>query len=140
MIQYNDAKYSEQFNLFIEYLFNYAIKEKKITQMLDLLYDIINIKDKYTLNRLYTIMGYPEMIIIQQIKEEEEEEEEQNCYSSSDEDEKEKRKRKKAKNNENNENKSFLPLFGNKLLEDSKNGEVFKYVNNESRKENYLFY
>ena len=132
MIQYNDAKYSEQFNLFIEYLFNYAIKEKKITQMLDLLYDIINIKDKYTLNRLYTIMGYPEMIIIQQIKEEdEEEEEEQNYCISSDEDEKEQRKRKKkAKNIENNENKSFLPLFGNKLFEESKNGEVFKYVNN----------
>ena len=108
IIQYNDCESSNKFNKEItQYLFNYAIKAHKLTKMLDLLYEIINIPDMYTLNRLYSIMGFPELLMVNQNKNENNEKE----------------KLKEEKNNK------FCPLFGYRLLEQSNNGEIYKYVN-----------
>ena len=137
MALYNDGNNTEKFNQFIfGYLFNYAMNERKVKLLMDLLYEIINIKDKYILNRLYFIMGFPEMIIKHQIEEEQNENEYENPLEidSDDDDDDEQKQRivikKKKKEEENNESKQFLPLFGYKLLEQSQNGEIFKYVNN----------
>ena len=110
IIQYDDCEYSTKFNNEItQYLFNYSMENNKLTKMLDLLYEIINIDDKYILNRLYLLMGFPELIMIKQNEGGNEEKEE---------DEKTEIK-----------NSKFCPLFGYKLLEQSKNGEIYKYVN-----------
>ena len=144
IIQYNDKDFSMKFNQFIvRYLFNLGLKEKKLNQIINLMFEIINIKDNYILDRLYLLMGYPEMILKQQIKEEnnddenEEEDSDNDKDSNNDEDSDNdqmqtvKIRRKKIKNEkEDNKKKFFWPLFGNKLLENSENGEIFKYTNN----------
>ena len=138
--QLNSTQYSEKFNKYtMEFLFNHALKEKKVNQMMDLLYEIININDNFILDRLYFIMGYPEFIMKHEIKEEKEEQDFDD-YSDSDEDDnnfseykKEKKREKKEKEEklkEINKNKNFWPVFGNRLLKESANGEIFKYVNN----------
>ena len=141
IIQYNDKNYSMKFNQSIaRYLFGFGLREKKLTIIMDLMFEIINIKDNFILDRLYLLMGYPEMILKQQIKEEKNEDENENENEESDKDSDDdeqiktiKIKRKKVKDEkgkENNEEKHFWPLFGNKLLENSENGEIFKYTNN----------
>ena len=99
--QLNSTQYSEKFNKYtMEFLFNHALKEKKVNQMMDLLYEIININDNFILDRLYFIMGYPELIMKHEIKEEKEEQDFDD-YSDSDEDDnnfseyKKKKKREK---------------------------------------------
>jgi hypothetical protein len=70
LLQYENRNYSEKFNkAVVGDLYNLAMKGKNLKKMMDLLYEIINIKDNYILNRLYVIMGFPEMLINQQIKE-----------------------------------------------------------------------
>ena len=129
ILQFKDKKYSNEFNInVIGFLFNHALKEKKLIQMMDILFEIINIKDKNILDRLYLIMGYPEMIVKHQIKEDKEDKEEEDEDDSDNEGKREKEKNEEYK--ENDEEKSFWPLFGYRLLEKSENGEVYKYVNN----------
>ena len=119
LMEYNNQEDSQKLNLeIIPNLFEYALKNKKVTQLLDLLLKIININDDYTLDRLYLLMGFPEIIIKHQIKDGEEEEE----------DEKNNNEIKENKKKEK-ENKKFFPLFGNRLLKESRNGEIYKYVN-----------
>ena len=121
IIQYKEESYSNNFNQEITpFLFNYAVSNNKLTQLLDLLYEIININDDYILNRLYYIMGIPEIIIKHQIKEEEDMENDENEF----------------KDNEK-ENKKFWPLFGCRLLDKSKNGEIYKYINSNKAHENH---
>ena len=60
------------------YLFGFGLREKKLTIIMDLMFEIINIKDNFILDRLYLLMGYPEMILKQQIKEEKNEDENEN--------------------------------------------------------------
>ena len=132
--QYNDLKYSDKFNTeIIPFLFNFSIKNNKITQLLDLLYEIISINDKYILNRLQILMGFPEIILKYQIKETEEGEEEEE-----DEDEVNNIQlvKKKKIEKEKNANK-FFPLFGYRLLKESQNGEIYKYISNNKIYEKY---
>ena len=127
ILEYKDKEFTNKFNnLNIQFLFNQAIKEKKLTQMMDLLYEIINIKDQLTLNRLYLLMGYPEMIFKQQIKEDQDTGQDEDDNDDED-------NIKKEKNDEDDQKKKekhFWPLFGYRLIKKSENGEVFKYVNN----------
>ena len=65
-----DINEEKKFNkLIIPSLFNYALKNNQLKKLLDLLLLIINIKDEYTLERLYLIMGFPQIIIEKQQKE-----------------------------------------------------------------------
>ena len=125
ILQYNDSDYSEEFNKNnIQFLFNFAIKNQKLTQILDLLFEIINIKDQYTLDRLYYIMGFPDIIIYQQ-KDNDKKDDDVDSDSENDEEKNE----EQNKISENKKNK-FWPLIGCGLLRESKNGEIYKYVNN----------
>jgi hypothetical protein len=141
---YKAETFSSQFNkTMIPLLFEKAVKHKKLTAILDLLIDIINIKDEFTLKRLYIIMGYPEIILKEKIKNNEQdkddsdEEEKETEYNNinkdmdsneqkedkKDEEEEEKKKEKKEGKNE------YFPLFGYRLFKESENGELYKYVN-----------
>ena len=124
ILQYNDDDYSDEFNKNnIKILFNFAIKNQKLTQMLDLLFEVINIKDQYILNRLYYIMGFPDIIILQQ--------KDNDKNEDVDSDSKNDEEKKEEKNNiSENKNNKFWPLIGCGLLKKSKNGEIYKYVNN----------
>ena len=67
ILQYNNKIFTERFNqIIIVSFFKYYLERNQITQILDLLYEIINIQDEYLLNRLNVIMGYPQMIVKQQ--------------------------------------------------------------------------
>ena len=66
-IDYQDFEEKNKFfRLIIPFLFNYALKNNELKQLLDLLFKIINIKDEYTLERLYLLMGFPQIIIEKQ--------------------------------------------------------------------------
>ena len=130
ILEYNDKASSEKLNHFtVGYLCNYAIKEKSLDKMMDLLYEIINIKDNYILYRLYIIMGFPEMLVKQQIKEEKNENIMDIDSDDDDDESKQNLMRELGKEEEDNNNKDFFPLFGNNLLQKSENGEIFKYTN-----------
>ena len=130
IIQYNDSKFSDKFNIdIVPFLFNFSIKNNQLTQLLDILFEIINIKDSFTLKRLYIIMGYPDIIVKHQIKDED-------CVEDDDDDDDDyggirniKIVKKKKVENENS-TKKFFPLFGYRLLKESQNGEVYKYISN----------
>ena len=129
LLQYENRNYSEKFNkAVVGDLYNLAMKGKNLKKMMDLLYEIINIKDNYILNRLYAIMGFPEMVIKQQIKEDKYEDVIE-IDSDDDEEEQERKLLILKEKEEEAKKKQFLPLFGNKLLQQLENGEIFKYTN-----------
>ena len=80
--EYDDERFSRIFNdQGISRVFDYALKKKKLKEMLTVFFAIINIKDNLTINRLYQIMGFPYMIIKnkkEKIKEEIKKDEEKN--------------------------------------------------------------
>ena len=138
MVQHGEKDYSIEYNkMYIQYLFVEEIKKKKLTQILDLLFEIINIKDKFVLDRLYEIMGYPELIL-EKSKPINVKEKVSNIYNEYDDDDSDNdnndynKEDKKEIMQDNNENKdiTFWPLFGGELLKKSENGEMYRYVNN----------
>ena len=138
LTQYNDSNLSDKFNKkIISSLYNYAIRANKLTQLFDLLYEIISINDEYILNRLYLIMGYPEIIIKHQIKDQDEDDENEENENKLGKEDKE---NIKDKDKNKVENKSFWPLFGCTLFEKSNNGEIFKYVNTIKIYETHCIY
>ena len=111
-LDYNDTEEKSNFNkLIIPSLFNYALKNEQMIQLLDLLFKVINIKDKFTLERLYLIMGFPQMII-------EKQDNESNESSVNFEE--------KYKNNY----EEFWPKFGVSYMKSNNTEEIFKYVSN----------
>ena len=135
---YRSENFSNEFNkAIIPLLYEEAAKNNKLTTILDILIDIINIKDGFTLKRLYLIMGYPEIILKETIKNNEQEnsdsdEEEKDTENNNinkdidDNDQKEDKKEEQKKERDKNE---FFPLFGYRLFKESENGELYKYVN-----------
>ena len=114
-INIKDINEEKKFNkLIIPSLFNYALKNNQTKKLLDLVFQIINIKDEYTLERLYLIMGFPQIIIEKQP----EDEEDKNEISFNGE--------------ENNEidDDDFWPKFGLPYLQKYKTEEMFKYISN----------
>ena len=126
--EYDDERFSRIFNdQGISSVFDYALKKKKLKEMLTVFFAIINIKDNLTINRLYQIMGFPYMIIKnkkEKIKEEIKKDEEKNINKIEDleiniEEEKEKEKEKDII--------TIFPKFGCKLLEENKENEIYFY-------------
>ena len=106
-IDFKDINEQKHFNkLIITSLFNYALKSNQTKKLLDLLYKVINIKDEYTLQRLYLIMGFPQMII-----------EKQDYQNESDE-------------NRGLEDEDFWPAFGLSYLYKYETEEMYKYISN----------
>ena len=109
-INYKDFREKNNFNdIIIPSLFNYALKSNQIKSLMDLLYKIINIKDEFTLERLYLIMGFPQMIIEKQKKFNEEEENKENTTLT--------------------EHENYWPKFGIPFIKNYSN-EIYKYISN----------
>ena len=141
---YRAENFTNQFNkTIIPLLYEVAVENNKLVTILDILIDIINIKDEFTLKRLYIIMGYPEIILKEKIKnneqdnsdsdEEEKDTENNNIDKDMDdndqkEDKKDKEEEKQKKDKKESKNE-FFPLFGYRLFKESENGELYKYVN-----------
>ena len=99
--QFNNQEKSEKFNSeTYNQLFDKS-DNNDIIHMMDLSFEIINIRDKFSLERYYYIMGIPEMIIIQTQGQNE--------------------VKKQLKGNS-------IPLFGCPLIENGKSEEMYKYV------------
>ena len=141
VLQYNDRYFSEKMNqLLIADIFdNIKIKKNKINVILNILFKIINIKDTYTMNRLYILMGFPNMIIKnkkQKILEESKKEEKEKKETKGEEEEKEKQEEdEKEADNEDIEKQekekyTLFPKFGYSLLEENKDEEIYKYRGN----------
>jgi len=143
-INYKDFKEKNHFNeIIIPSLFNYALKRNQLKNLLDILFKIINIKDEFILERLYLIMGFPQMIIERinrnmeiGIKKEKDEEE-----SEDDEDEEEEEDDEIENNNNtindnekvtelDDEKKNFWPKFGIPYTNKYNTDEIYKYISN----------
>ena len=122
-VDYQDFKEKNKFiRLIIPSLFNFAIKNKKLEELLDLLYKVISIKDEYTLERLYLIMGFPQFIFENPKKIENEDNEE---------DMKDKTEAKTEENKDSSEEyNEFWPRFGIPYIEENEGEEMFKYISN----------
>ena len=119
---------------------NIKIKKNKINVILNILFKIINIKDAYTMNRLYILMGFPNMIIKnkkQKILEEskkEKKEEKKETKGEGEEKEKQEEDEKEADNEDiekqEKEKYTLFPKFGYSLIEENKDEEIYKYRGN----------
>ena len=124
-INYQNFKEKNHFNeIIIPFLFNHALKSNQIKNLFDLLFKVINIKDELILERLYLIMGFPQMII-EKIKEEDEENEE-NEENEEQEDDEENR----TLPGTHIDNKDFWPKFGIPYMEKYQTEEIYKYISN----------
>ena len=129
-MNYKEEK-SDFTRLIIPSLFNYALKNNKLKKLLDLLFQIINIKDEYSLDRLYLIMGFPQFII---------EKQDMNVIIEKQSDEKiidvNKNIDELSLNGEEEEEEDsynpdlFWPKFGIQYTEKYKTEEMFKYISN----------
>ena len=111
-IDYKNIEEKNKVNdLIIPFLFNYALKSNQLENLLELLFKVINIKDEYILERLYLIMGFPQIII-----------EKQNYFEKPDED--------KDMTLEVTDQKkiNFFPKFGNSYRRQYHTDEIYKYV------------
>ena len=100
----------------------------------------MNIKDNSILNRIYAIMGYPEIILKEKIKNydknedkddsDDEEKDTVNNNIDGDEDDNVQKEEEEEKKKDKEEGKNeYFPLFGYRLFKESENGELYKYVN-----------
>ena len=142
ILQYNDKYFSEKMNqLLIADLFDdIKIKKNKLNVILNILFKIINIKDPYIINRLYILMGFPNMIIKNKkqkvLEEAKKEEKEDKKDTKSEEEEKDKQEDEenevsdKGRENQEKEKNTLFPKFGYSLIEENKDEEIYKYRGN----------
>ena len=127
--------WSEKLNeVLLTQLFQLAITSNKLIPLLNLLYKLININDEYIINRLYSLMGYPDLIIKSKEKKQEKKEDVKERYKENDEEEEEEKEEKEK-------DKEYIDVinstFGNRLLKESKNGEIYKYRGPYNEYESY---
>ena len=74
-LQINNEKYSQLFNInYIQQLYTYCTKEKKLMKekqikIIKLIIAILGINDKYTINRIQLLLGYPTLVFKKNIEE-----------------------------------------------------------------------
>ena len=108
IFQFEDQDFTEKFiEIYLPQLAKLANRTDRTLKYIDLCYNIIDIKDKYTLYRLKLILGYPSLIIKPLKKEE-------------------------NNNKDENENKGQKwPLFGSELIKNNNNNlniKIYKYI------------
>ena len=129
ILQNKDKNFSLQFNRqLVSKFFNYAKEKQKLIEILNIFFKIINIKDEYILERLYILMGSPNIIIknekpkvIEETKKEEEKKKKDEDDSDEEDDDDEKRGDKEEKK------KIIFPKFGYSLLEENKENAIYQY-------------
>ena len=132
LLQTNNKKLTNKFNgLRFHELFEKSKHKQNLTNILDLSLDIINIKDDLILDRLYSIMGIPEMVILYEGGKKITSKNNDNDSDTSDDEE-----LYKQKNNLNEELKDCLPKFGCPLAEKGENQMIYSYVSVNTNCEN----
>ena len=125
LLQYNNQFFSEAINTkFISYFFDETKKKEKISEILNIFFKIINIKDQYIIDRLLLLMGFPEMIIKNKKIEALEDQKKEDTKDKNSDDEFE---------DDREENKiiyTIFPKFGYSLVEENKDNEIYKYRGN----------
>ena len=115
ILQYNEKQFSFEFNIENIYnLFEYSFKTNKITNMMLILYAILEINDKYSFQRINNIVGFPLMIIKQNKMKKEKDEEEK------------KESKEEQKNN-------YWPFFGERLIMEEK-GQISNNLQKKLKK------
>ena len=111
--------------------FDYAKKKHKLIDLLNIFFKLINIKDEYILDRLFILMGFPNLIIknkvpkvIEESKKEEEKEKKDEEEEDEDEDEDNEKEKKRTATNK----KIIFPKLGYSLLVENKENEIYKYL------------
>ena len=123
MLQYNELKFSNEFNIENIYqLFIFSFAKNKVYDMIKILFAILEINDNVTFQRLNYILGYP-TLVIKQI--ENKEEENGNLIEEKKENEEEENK------NIEKEKSNYWPLFGERLIIDQ-TGQISEN-NNDSK-------
>ena len=117
----NEQKDLHELNKKLFDFFTYLKDENRIEDLLDILYNLVIINDKYTFQRLYNFLGYPSLIIKQIPREK---------YNSFD-DEIDKQ------NNFNEKIKQKWPIFGEKLINGNINNHIYEYLSSNHIK-NYF--
>ena len=129
LFQYNNKYFSKVINIkFIYDFFDETKKKKKLSEILNILFRIINIKDKFTMDRLYLLMGFPEMIIKNKkvkVLEEQKEDNKENINIKRYEEDEDEDDKEESKNIF-----TIFPKFGYSLAEENKDNEIFKYRGN----------
>ena len=145
ILQYNQNHFSTSFNIDnIILLYEYSLKKDRMKDMLKIIYAILEINDKYTFNRVNSILGYPTMII-KHVKNKKADINGNNNNIDSYEEKKEREEEEEDKKEKVEEEKNnYWPLFGERLLmeEDNENSDklkkhLFKYIGIMHRYEKY---
>ena len=111
-IDYNKVNEKNKVNeLIIPFLFNYALKSNQLENVMELLFKMINIKDEYILERLFLIMGFPQIIIEKQKNLGKFEEDVEMTLPDTEQDK-----------------RIFFPKFGNSYRKKYHTDEIYKYV------------
>ena len=135
LLQYDEPRFSKIFNTqYLYELFDYSTNEDKIEDMNKVLLGLLEINDKYTIDRLNYILGYPTLIIkdVQyqhnEDNKKEKEEEKNDLYD------KEKEDNILIKDKKEKKIKYQWPLFGERLIKEKGDVDyklkrhIFKYI------------
>ena len=117
ILVYEDIDFTR--NFYFEFLIKlyekYCYNEAKMMDLIDILLTLIKVNDKYTFERLYNILGFPN-IIIKQIP------------RNNDTDDDNSNNDKENKNDNSSNQKQNWPLFGAKLLDDDIDKPIYEYI------------
>ena len=141
ILEYDDESFMKEFNKHIYRLFDEYKNKNKEEDLIEILLNIIKIKDSYTLDRLYSFFGYPRLIlrtIPREIKEKkmnkinsngsDEDDNNDNLYGN--------RERDSLGQIENQDKKiQKWPLFGERLINGDINKHIYEYITMNHRKD-----
>ena len=126
ILVYEDIGFTRSF--YFEYVIQlydkYCYNEEKMLDLIDILLTLVKVNDKYTFERLYNILGFPN-IIIKQIP--------RNTDSDDDNDDSDKENKNESSSNQ----KQNWPLFGEKLINGDIDKQIYEYICMNIRENNF---
>ena len=117
ILVYDDNEFTRNFyfEILIKLYDKYCDNEEKMSDIIDILLTLVKVNDKYTFERLYNILGFPN-IIIKQIPRNKDSDDDNN-----DDD-------KENKNDNSQNQKQNWPLFGAKLIDRDIDRQIYEYI------------
>ena len=124
----DDIKFSFSFfYTFIHRFYSYYKEKDKINDLMDIFLTLVKINDTCTFERLYNIMGYPNLII-KQIPKNEKDFNNHYYEGDSDSDDSNKNNQKENKNENPDEPTQRWPIFGERLINGDINRHIYEYL------------
>ena len=117
ILVYDDNEFTRNFyfEILIKLYDKYCDNEEKMSDIIDILLTLVKVNDKYTFERLYNILGFPN-IIIKQIPRNKDSDDDNN-----DDD-------KENKNDNSQNQKQNWPIFGAKLIDGDIDRQIYEYI------------